>query len=89
FFTDPEEFMPERLLQFEFGTRTDIKVDGTEGFRENLPFGSGRRICPGAEIASKTIAINTMNLLWAFSFSQDASGTGGKDIDTYQKVRTT
>lgn len=40
-FTAPERFMPERFLESEFGTRTDIKVD-LEGFRENLPFGSGR-----------------------------------------------
>lgn len=27
-----------------------------------------------------------MNLLWAFNFAQDDSGTGGMEIDAYQKV---
>jgi len=31
--------------------------------------------------------LNTMNLLWAFNFVKDKSGTGSWDIDSYTAVK--
>jgi hypothetical protein len=31
--------------------------------------------------------LNTMNLLWAFNFAEDKSGTGNWDIDSYARVK--
>ncbi|KAF4605474.1 hypothetical protein EYR40_004258 [Pleurotus pulmonarius] len=80
FFDDPDSFKPERYLLSEFGTKPGAS---TEGLRDSLPFGAGRRICPGAEMASRNIAMNAINLLWAFNFSKDASGTCTMDLENY------
>jgi hypothetical protein len=32
--------------------------------------------------------LNTMNLLWAFNFAKDKSGTGNWDIDSYAGVNS-
>ncbi|KDQ30516.1 hypothetical protein PLEOSDRAFT_166009 [Pleurotus ostreatus PC15] len=73
-------FKPERCLLSEFGTKPRAS---TEGLRDSLPFGAGRRICPGAEIASRNIAMDTINLLWTFNFSQDMSGACTMDLENY------
>jgi len=85
FFDEPEKFDPERFIKTEFGTKEC--VDET-GYRNNFAFGAGRRVCPGELMARQTIALSTMNLLWAFNFEKDGSGTGGQDIDSYAKVST-
>ncbi|KAF4605478.1 hypothetical protein EYR40_004262 [Pleurotus pulmonarius] len=79
-FDDPESFIPERYLLSEFGTKPGAQ---TEGLRDNLHFGAGRRICPGAEMASRNIAMNAINLLWAFNFSKDQSGTCSMRLENY------
>ncbi|KDQ31912.1 hypothetical protein PLEOSDRAFT_1111004 [Pleurotus ostreatus PC15] len=87
-FEDPESFKPERYLNSQFGFREDIEIDiDTDGFRDNLSFGAGRRICPGESIAMATISANVMNLLWTFTFSRDESGTGNIDIDAFEPVQ--
>ncbi|KAF4572661.1 hypothetical protein EYR36_007171 [Pleurotus pulmonarius] len=80
FFEDPDSFKPERYLLSEFGTKPGASI---EGLRDSLPFGAGRRICPGAEMASRNIAMNAINLLWAFNFSKDTSGTCTMDLENY------
>ncbi|KAJ8702960.1 hypothetical protein PTI98_001627 [Pleurotus ostreatus] len=79
-FDDPESFNPERYLLSEFGTKAGAN---TEGFRDSLPFGAGRRICPGMDMASRNIAMNAINLLWAFRFSKDTSGLCSMDLKNY------
>ncbi|KAI0076208.1 cytochrome P450 [Panus rudis PR-1116 ss-1] len=65
FFDEPERFMPERFLDSEFGTKPGAD---TAGFRADLHFGSGRRICPGIILGNSSIKINALNLLWAFNY---------------------
>ncbi|KAF4605482.1 hypothetical protein EYR40_004266 [Pleurotus pulmonarius] len=79
-FDDPESFNPERYILSEFGTK--VGAD-TEGFRDSLPFGAGRRICPGMDMASRNIAMNAINLLWAFRFSKDTLGICSMDLENY------
>ncbi|KDQ30525.1 hypothetical protein PLEOSDRAFT_1101514 [Pleurotus ostreatus PC15] len=79
-FDDPESFKPERYVLTEFGTKPGANA---EGLRDNLPFGAGRRICPGAELASRNIAMNAINLLWAFNFNEDTSGSCTMDLENY------
>ncbi|KAI8961019.1 cytochrome P450 [Daldinia sp. FL1419] len=82
-YDDPEIFNPERFLNSPFGTKQGAY---TGAYRNNLAFGAGRRICAGEELARRLIAQNAMNLVWAFNFKKDGSGTGGMDIDSYSRV---
>ncbi|KAL0565801.1 hypothetical protein V5O48_016223 [Marasmius crinis-equi] len=77
-YDDPETFNPERYLKTENGTRSG--VDGSD-LRPNLQFGCGRRICPGIHLAQNSINLDTMRLLWAFTFSRATDPRNGKDID--------
>ena len=86
-FDNPETFDPERFIGNEFGTKSDISETELASFRKTFPFGAGRRICPGESLARRTIALNTMNLLWGFDFQKDSSGTGNYDLDSFSKVR--
>ncbi|KAL9584899.1 MAG: hypothetical protein Q9212_001833 [Teloschistes hypoglaucus] len=79
---DPEIFDPERFLRTPFGVKEGVD---TKAYRNNLAFGAGLRVCPGESMARRTIALNTMNLLWSFDFKKDGSGTGNQDIDSYAK----
>ncbi|KAF7369234.1 putative cytochrome P450 [Mycena venus] len=72
-FDDPENFVPERYLLTENGTKPG--VDGSD-LRPTFVFGAGRRICPGLHVAQHTINLNVMNLLWAFDFSKAVDANG-------------
>ncbi|KAK7687147.1 hypothetical protein QCA50_009650 [Cerrena zonata] len=64
-FEDPERFWPDRFMQSEYGTKHGAD---TTGCRETpFSFGGGRRICPGLNLANNSVAINVMNILWAFN----------------------
>lgn len=65
-FPDPEAFRPERFLN-----TADRRLLAFE-----LPFGFGRRICPGMHLARNSLFINMARVLWAFDIApcRDASG---------------
>ncbi|KAF9007716.1 cytochrome P450 [Hymenopellis radicata] len=81
-FDEPEAFNPDRSIKSLYGTKDGY--DDTD-FRNNFGFGSGRRICPGQVLANNSIAINVMNLIWAFNFVPPSNNRGGKpyDIENY------
>ena len=56
----PEEFRPERFL--------DKAVDVKGQSFELLPFGSGRRMCPGYSLGLKMINTSLANLLHGFTW---------------------
>ncbi|XP_020229287.1 cytochrome P450 82A4 [Cajanus cajan] len=58
--SDPLEFRPERF----FTTHKDIDVKGHHF--ELLPFGSGRRICPGISFGLHTVHFTLASLLHSF-----------------------
>ena len=55
---NPNEFWPERFIE------KDIDVKGHD--YELLPFGSGRRMCPGYPLGLKVIQSSLANLLHGF-----------------------
>ncbi|KAL2320167.1 hypothetical protein Fmac_029136 [Flemingia macrophylla] len=57
---DPEEFYPERFLNNE--------IDFKGQHFELLPFGAGRRICPGISMGVATVELVTANLLNSFQW---------------------
>ncbi|GKV09821.1 hypothetical protein SLEP1_g21262 [Rubroshorea leprosula] len=56
----PNEFCPERFI----GKAIDVKDHDFE----LLPFGSGRRMCPGYALGIKLIHLNLANLLHGFTW---------------------
>jgi len=75
-FPEPEKFDPQRWLDKTGKLRNDIKFPA---------FGFGRRMCPGQEVAERSVFVNTALLLWAFQISQDPA----KPIDTYAVLDST
>ncbi|KAJ8749164.1 hypothetical protein K2173_018635 [Erythroxylum novogranatense] len=62
FWSNPKEFMPERFLT----TKANVDVYGQHF--EFLPFGSGRRSCPGVNLAMQEMTLALARLLQAFNF---------------------
>ncbi|XP_071939296.1 tabersonine/lochnericine 19-hydroxylase-like [Coffea arabica] len=69
---DAEEFQPERFLN----SSLDIKGQNFEF----IPFGSGRRSCPGSAFALVTAELALANLICSFDFEW-AGGAGPEDLD--------
>ncbi|KAB1220499.1 Cytochrome P450 82C4 [Morella rubra] len=62
--SDPNEFRPERFL-----TTSQKNVDFRGQSFEYLPFGSGRRVCPGISFALHVMHLTLANLLHAFEIT--------------------
>ncbi|CAI8585916.1 unnamed protein product [Vicia faba] len=69
---NPEEFYPERFLG------SDIDFKGQDF--ELIPFGSGRRICPGLNMGVATVELFLANLLYSFDWEMP-EGVKREDID--------
>ncbi|KAK3026032.1 hypothetical protein RJ639_042524 [Escallonia herrerae] len=69
---DPEEFLPERF--------TDSSVDFKGQHFELLPFGAGRRVCPGIYMATTMVELTLANLLLSFDWKLP-HGMKEQDID--------
>lgn len=70
---NPDEFLPERFLD------NDIQYKGHDF--EYIPFGTGRRICPGINMAVTTLELVISNLLYSFDWELPP-GIKKEDIDT-------
>ncbi|XP_058107407.1 geraniol 8-hydroxylase-like [Magnolia sinica] len=77
---NPSDFWPERFLE------SDIDFKGQDF--ELIPFGSGRRICPGLPLAFRTLHVMLASLLHSFSWKLP-DGMTPKDIDMSDKVSMT
>lgn len=62
---DPLCFNPERFL----GSSIDYKGQDFEF----IPFGSGRRICVGMDLAHRVVHLSLATLLWSFDWELDIS----------------
>lgn len=70
---NPEEFYPERFLE------SSITFLGKDF--ELIPFGAGRRICPGISMAVASLELILANLLYSFDWKLP-HGLMEEDIDT-------
>lgn len=61
FWARPDEFYPEHFL-----TGAGELIQDKEGF---LPYGIGRRVCPGAELADMTLFLLLANIMATFKLS--------------------
>ncbi|KAL2633750.1 hypothetical protein R1flu_005229 [Riccia fluitans] len=73
---DAETFRPERFLE------EDIDIKGTD-FRV-IPFGAGRRVCPGAQLGLFLVEIMLGRLLHHFSWSPP-EGMRPQDVDLTER----
>ncbi|KAJ0025969.1 hypothetical protein Pint_08881 [Pistacia integerrima] len=76
---NPCEFQPERFLT----THKDCDVRG-QNF-ELLPFGSGRRVCPGISFALQVMQLTLAHLLQGFEFATP----GNEPIDMVEGIGLT
>ncbi|CAK5272006.1 unnamed protein product [Mycena citricolor] len=63
-FPESYTFNPSRFLSSDLSTGEEHVFDLTEG---HYGFGFGRRVCPGKYMATKTIWIAVVRILWAFN----------------------
>lgn len=66
--SEPLEFKPERFMT----THKDIDVRGQHF--ELIPFGSGRRVCPGLSFGLQTVQFTLASFLHAFEISTPSNG---------------
>ncbi|KAK0240852.1 cytochrome P450 [Armillaria nabsnona] len=81
-FPDAEEFIPERFLN-----TSDRKM-----INFTLPFGFGRRQCPGTYVAWQSIFISVVRILWAFDIMPLVDEKGNKvlpSVDSFTSGLTT
>ncbi|PWA76287.1 cytochrome P450 [Artemisia annua] len=64
---DPMEFKPERFLSND-GTNGVFDISGSKGIKM-MPFGAGRRICPGSDLALLHLEYFVANLIWYFDWT--------------------
>nr|XP_011464854.1 PREDICTED: cytochrome P450 71A1-like [Fragaria vesca subsp. vesca] len=72
-YNDPEEFKPERFLS------NVVDYRGTDDF-QFIPFGAGRRGCPGIQFAMAVQEIALANLIHKFDWVLPY-GARGEDLD--------
>ena len=77
---DPEVFRPERFL--------DMGIDYKGHDFELIPFGAGRRICPGLNLAYRMLHVMLGSLIHKFDWTV-AGNTRPNDIDMREKFGIT
>ena len=77
---NPEVFSPEKFLE------CDIDFKG-QNF-ELLPFGAGRRICPGIALSCRMLTLMMSNLLYKYNWELE-HGMHLNDLDLEEKVGMT
>ncbi|TKY59971.1 cytochrome P450 family 71 protein [Spatholobus suberectus] len=72
YWNEAETFVPERFL--------DNSVDFNGTNFEYIPFGAGRRICPGAAFSMRNMLLSLANLLYHFDWELP-NGTNPQELD--------
>jgi cytochrome P450 len=72
----PEEFVPERFVEGAAAAAVDMRGKDFQF----VPFGAGRRICPGLNFGLATVEIMLANLAYCFDWEMPA-GMEREDID--------
>ena len=81
---DPMAFKPERFLSGGDGGGEVFDISGNRGIKM-MPFGVGRRICPGSSLAMLHLEYFVANLVWNFEWK----AVEGDDVDLTEKQEFT
>ncbi|KAM4069395.1 hypothetical protein ACB094_12G086700 [Castanea mollissima] len=81
---DPMEFKPERFLSGGDGGGEVFDITGSREIKM-MPFGVGRRICPGYGLAMLHLEYFVANLVWNFEWK----AVEGDDVDLTEKQEFT
>ncbi|XP_071735771.1 cytochrome P450 89A2-like [Rutidosis leptorrhynchoides] len=77
---DPMEFKPERFLVNDGA----FDISGSRGIKM-MPFGAGRRVCPGLDLALLHLEYFVANLIWYFHWGVP----NGYNVDFSEKTQVT
>jgi len=78
--SDPEKFMPERFLE--------VDIDYKGRYFDLIPFGTGRRNCPGLNIAHRMLHLTLGSLIHKFDWKLEGD-MRAQDIDMEDKFGIT
>ena len=78
--SDPEKFMPGRFLE--------VDIDYKGRYFDLIPFGTGRRICPGLNIAHRMLHLTLGSLIHKFDWKLEGD-MRAQDIDMEDKFGIT
>ncbi|KAJ9695706.1 hypothetical protein PVL29_010937 [Vitis rotundifolia] len=78
YWENPLEFQPERFLNNEGGINRRLNVRGQQFHL--LPFGSGRRLCPGTTLALQVLHTTIAALIQCFDWKVNDGGNGKVDM---------
>ncbi|KAG1854775.1 cytochrome P450 [Suillus tomentosus] len=85
-FDEPKVFRPERFLLSEHRTKPGVD---SKDWCASIPFGSGRRLCPGMNLVNTNLAFTIATLAWAFDFAAAIDPVTKApipvDIDAYEE----
>ncbi|KAL5998221.1 hypothetical protein ACLOJK_009159 [Asimina triloba] len=73
----PDEFLPERFISSGSCCHLDFKGHDYE----LVPFGAGRRGCPGIHFATAIIELGLANLVYHFDWETPSRGMSREDLD--------
>ena len=78
-YPDPDTFQPDRWLDPSYATFREPLTEHPN-IKSFSAFGFGRRICPGMNIAERSLNILVARIAWACDISKK-KGDNGKDIE--------
>ncbi|KAJ5213036.1 hypothetical protein N7449_000205 [Penicillium cf. viridicatum] len=77
-YPDPDNFRPERWLDPKFPTTYKEPLTKYPNLQNFTCFGFGRRICPGQNIAERSLHILTARIAWACTMSKKRDDSGNE-----------
>ncbi|KAI1261749.1 cytochrome P450 [Xylariaceae sp. FL1019] len=72
---EPRAFEPARYLDDD-STARESAVRSDAAKRDHFSFGSGRRLCPGIDIAENGLYLSIVRILWAFNLTNEKDSEG-------------